>query len=152
MFGSRSDFDWLCHSIVTKIKEKHPDIKRIAYTCRSEGVTLESERAKWEKIYSRFKKQKVHLLGVEEEFEHKTKYTSGKGAYVERNMTMIDDCDFCLFYYDENYLPPKRKWAKRDLFSYQPKSSTATAYNYAVKKKKKIINFCKQCNDTKKTL
>ena len=29
---------------------------------------------------------------------------------------------------------------RRDLFDYQPKSGTAVAYDYAVKKKKEIIN------------
>ncbi|MBE5730414.1 MAG: hypothetical protein E7350_00490 [Clostridiales bacterium] len=46
LFGSRSDFDYLCHSIVTELKEKYPNIKRISYTCRSESCTLESERKK----------------------------------------------------------------------------------------------------------
>jgi len=53
----------------------------------------------------------------------------------------IDQSDFCLFYYDENYLPPKRKWAKRDLFEYQPQSGTALAYKYAQQKKKNIKKF-----------
>lgn len=43
-------------------------------------------------------------------------------------------------YYNENYLPPKRKKSKRDLFDCQPKSGTKVAYDYAVKKKKHIIN------------
>jgi len=44
-------------------------------------------------------------------------------------------------YYDENYLPPRRKTGRRDLFDYQPKSGTAVAYDYSVKKKKEIINL-----------
>ena len=44
-------------------------------------------------------------------------------------------------YYDENYLPPKRKWAKRDLFAYQPNSGTALAYKYAKQKNKILMNF-----------
>ena len=36
LFGSKSEFDSLCHSIVTELKEKYPFLKRIAYTCRSE--------------------------------------------------------------------------------------------------------------------
>ena len=42
-------------------------------------------------------------------------------------------------YYNENYAPP-RKNSKRDLTDYQPKSGTKIAYDYAVKKKKEIIN------------
>ena len=65
---------------------------------------------------------------------------AGKASYVERNQEMINKSDFCVIYYDENYLPPRRKNSRRDLFHYQPKSGTAVAYDYAVKKKKKIIN------------
>lgn len=64
----------------------------------------------------------------------------GRASYVERNREMINKSDFCVIYYDENYLPPRRKNSRRDLFDYQPKSGTAGAYDYAVKKKKKIIN------------
>ena len=139
LFGSKSDFDFLCHSVVTHLKEKYPFIKRIGYTCRSESVILESEREKLEEIYSHFAKEKIHLLGVEEEFEHKTKYVSGKASYVERNQAMIDDSDYCVFYYDENYLPQKRKRCG-GIGYYQSKSGTALAYKYAIRKKKKIIN------------
>ena len=142
LFGSRSDFDFLCHSIVTDLKEKYPFIKRVGYTCRSESVILESEREKLEKIYSYFEKQEVHLLGVEEEFEHKTKYTSGKASYAERNQAMIDDSDYCLFYYNEKYAPPKKP-ESGGFRLYQPKSGTAIAYKYAKRKKKIIKNFYK---------
>lgn len=139
LFGSRSEFDRLCHLVVTGLKEKYQDVKRIVYTCRSEACILESEREKWEKIYSHFQKQKIQLLGFEEEFEHKTKYTSGRAGYVERNQAMINDSDYCVFYYDENYLPEKRKCAKRNI-DYQPKSGAAIAYAYAKQKKKILIN------------
>ena len=140
LFGSRSDFDCLCHLVVTELKEKYPNIKRIDYTCRSETCTLESERAHWEEVYSFFRKEKVTLLGVEEEYEHKTKYTSGRASYVERNQAMINDSDYCIFYYDENYQPEMRKYSKRSIGYYQPKSGTALAYAYAKQKKKIITN------------
>ena len=35
------------------------------------------------------------------------------------------------------HLPPQRKRANRDLTSYQPKSGTRIAYEYAVQKSKK---------------
>ena len=71
--------------------------------------------------------------------EHMDK--AGKVSYVERNQEMINKSDFCVVYYDENYLPPRRKNSRRDLFDYQPKSGTAVAYEYAVRKKKQIINI-----------
>ena len=53
---------------------------------------------------------------------------AGRAAYVERNCEMIDNSDFCVFYYDGKYTAAKRK------------SGTKIAYDYAVKKKKQIIN------------
>lgn len=141
LFGSRSDFDYLCHLVVTELKEKYSNIKRIAYTCRSETCVLEKERQKWEEIYSNFQKRKIQLLGVEEEFVHNTKYTAGKASYVERNQAMINNSDYCIFYFDNNYKPEMRKYSKRSLGYYQPKSGTALAFAYAKQKSKHIINI-----------
>lgn len=140
MFGSRSEFDTLCHQIVTDLKEIYPDIKRIAYTCKSESCVLESERKHTEKLYSYIEKREVHLLGVEEEIEHNSKYIAGKASYIERNQAMINNSDYCIFYYDECYNPPMRKYSKKRYTYYQPNSGTKIAYNYAIRKKKIIIN------------
>ena len=53
---------------------------------------------------------------------------------------MINDSDLCIFYFDENYQPQEHKYSKRCFTSYQSKSGTALAYNYAKQKKKEIIN------------
>lgn len=141
LFGSRSEFDFLCQSVVADLKVKYPFIKRIGYSCKSESVILESEREKWEKIYSHLEKKGIRLTCVDEEFEHKTKYTAGKAAYVERNQAMIENSDYCLFYYNEKYVVPQRR--DRGLGYYRSKSGTALAYNYAKRKKKIIKNFYK---------
>ena len=141
LFGSKSQFNSLCHATVSELKKLYPHIQRRAYTCRSETCTLESERGFWEEVYSRFTQYTHPLLGVDEEVEHKTKWTSGKAQYVERNQAIVDDSDFCVFYYDEQYQPPLRKQYRRALFPYQPKSGTRLAYEYAKQKKKKIITL-----------
>ena len=141
LFGSKSEFDSLCHSIVSELKQKYPNIKRIKYTCKSESCLFENEKEKWEKILSKVEKQKISLNAFEKEFEHKTKYTSGKASYIERNFSIIDNSDYCIFYYDENYKPPTRKHKKSDVFEYQPNSGTSLSFNYANQKRKKIINF-----------
>lgn len=139
LFGSRSNFDALCHKIVTELKVKYPFIIRKCYTCSSETCVLESEREYWEEIYSNVKKEKVTLLGMEEEVEHKNKWKSGRASYVERNQAMIDDSNFCIFYYNENY-EPQQKYSKRNIAKIS-KSGTALAYNYAKQKKKILINL-----------
>ena len=65
---------------------------------------------------------------------------AGKASYVERNYYMIDKSQVCIVYYNPDYKPPKRKSSRQILTDYQPKSGTKLAYEYAVKKNKKIIN------------
>ena len=144
LFGSVSQFDDLCHEIVTNLKEKYPHIERVVYPCRSEGYTLETEKAQRERVFSNFFKTEVKILGVERAVYFKNVYTAGKASYIERNYAMIDDSDYCVFFYDEDYQ------VKVDVFSnnvLSSKSGTKIAYDYAVKKKKKIFNIFKILND-----
>lgn len=127
LFGSKSQFDKLCLTAITELKKKHPHIRRIyvraefpyidenytAYLLKSYNHTYYPER----------------LIGA------------GKATYVERNYEMIDNSNYCVIYYDENYMPPRRKNSRRDLFDYQPKSGTKLAYDYAVNKVVKIVNL-----------
>lgn len=144
LFGSRSDFDSLCHDVVTELKEKYPGIQRVACTCRHESAAMKEDKAEKERIWSSILKQPVRIKDYDAGYEHPTKYSSGRASYVERNQAMITDSDFCIFYYDETYLPPRRKYGGSFLFDYQPKSGTAVAYQFAVQKKKKIINLCQK--------
>ena len=127
LFGSKSQFDELCHKIVTELKEKYPHIKRIYV------------RSAYQYIPDWY--EKSLLENNEGTYFPEYMENAGRASYVERNQEMINKSDFCIVYYDENYLPPRRKNSRRDLFDYQPKSGTAVAYVYAVKKKKKIINY-----------
>lgn len=134
LFGSKSDFDELCHSVVTELKEKYPDLQRRAYTCRGEACILEKDRLCWEDISSWVEKREVHFLGVEEEIEHKNKWSTGRASYVKRNQAMIDDSDYCISYYNPDYKPPRRKYSKRSVGDYRPKSGTEIAFDYAKRK------------------
>ena len=129
LFGSRSKFDDLCYEVVSELQEKYPDVKRVYVRSQYEYAGIDYED---------------YLLQYYEEtyFPENCK-GAGKLSHIKRNQAMIDKSDFCLFYYDENYTPPQRKWSKRDLFAYQPKSGTALAYKYAEQKKKIIYNFYK---------
>ena len=140
LFGSKSNFNDLCHSVVSQLKQKYPYLKRVRYTCKNETCTLEIDREKQEQVFSALLKKQVHLLGFEEEFEHKTKYQAGKASYVERNQAIINDSDYCVFYYDENYLPPINTTSRFPLTTLA-KSGTMLAYKYATRKKKQIINL-----------
>ena len=139
LFGSKSEFNDLCHSIVTNLKDKYPYIVRINYTCKSEVCVLEKDRQRLEEIYSKALNKEIKLLGFEEEYEYRNKYKSGKADYIERNYSMIDDSDYCVFYYDENYTR-ESKYSKNNMIIRTPQSGTKLAYNYAIRKNKKIIN------------
>ena len=137
LFGSRSEFDDLCHRIVTDYQKEYPHIVRVAYTRRSEYAVKKDEKEKMEKSWSSLLKTDVKLKDYDAEVQSDRVYSAGKASYVERNQEMIDASDYCIFYYNEAYQPPQRKRANRDLTSYQPKSGTRIAYEYAVQKSKK---------------
>ena len=143
IFGSRSEFDFLCHKIVSNLMTIYPTIERVVYTCKSEFAVLKKDKTELEQIFSNAFKQDIVLCEYEKEIEHKTKFTSGKASYIERNKAMIDASDFCIFYYNEDYKPQKRKYKKSDVFEYQPNSGTSLAYEYAKQKNKMIINLFK---------
>ena len=125
-FGSKSEFDDYCYEIATELKEKYPDIKRVYV------------RSAYQHIPDWY--EDSLLEHYEDTYFPKHMSNAGRASYVERNQEMINKSDFCIFYYNENYLPPRRKNSKRDLFDYQPKSGTGIAYEYAVKKGRKILN------------
>ena len=126
LFGSKSEFDDLCLDIVTDLKEKYSHIQRIYV--RSAFADIDED-------YTNY------LLEMYEDTYFPEKIRgSGKASYVERNQEMINKSKYCIVYYDENYLPPRKRNSRRDLTDYQPKSGTKLAYDYAVKKELTIIN------------
>ena len=125
-FGSRSRFNEMAWEIVSKLKVEYPIIKR---------VYVRSSYAYIDDFYKNYL-----LESYEETFLPEGVEEAGRAAYVERNQAMIEMSDICVFYYDENFMPKQRKHSRRDLFCYQPKSGTKIAYEFAMKKKKKIIN------------
>lgn len=131
LFGSKSVFNDFCHEVVTALMPKYTNIKRVFYTCSSESCILEKDRIRMENAYFLASGKNIKLLGFEEEVEHKNKYVANVASYIERNYAMIDDCDFVVIYYNENY--------KVDTSN----SGTRLAYKYAKKKRKNIINVFK---------
>ena len=116
LLGSKSEFDNLCLKIVSDLKRYYSNIKRIYV--RAEFPYID-------------KKYKTYLLKIYDETYYPYNIlNAGKCVYVERNCHMIDKSDFCVFFFDENYTTPNNI----------TKSGTKIAYNYALKKKKDVIN------------
>lgn len=127
LFGSRSRFDDLCRDIVAELKNEYPDVK------------LTYVRERYPRIPAYY--ESYLLESYDATFMPKKLENAGMATYVERNKIMIDDSDFCVFYYDENYNPPMKKRHKQARSCFQPKSGTKIAYSYAIQKKKRIVNL-----------
>lgn len=117
LFGSKSEFDNLCHNVVTELKEKNADIKRIYV--RAEYPYIDDEYRQY------------LLQGYEDTYFPDKIIRAGKASYIERNYEMIEKSNYCIVYYDENYAPAKTK------------SGTKTAYEYAKRKGLCIVNVKK---------
>ncbi len=127
LFGSKSAFNDLCYETVTEIKKIHPLIKRVYV------------RSMYPYIDESYENYLLELY--DETYFPESISGAGRAAYVERNYEMINKCSTCVVYYLADYTPPRRKTSRRDIFDYQPKSGTKVAYDYAVKKGKRVINL-----------
>ncbi len=127
LFGSKSRFDDLCQEVVTELREEYPDIKRVYVRM----------------YYPELGEPYIGyiLRDFEDTYMPERIENAGVARYVERNQEMINASDFCVFYYNEEYKPPLRKQSRSALSTYQPKSGTKVAYEYAKQKKKDIINL-----------
>lgn len=134
LFGSRSEFDDLCYKTVTILQEKYPFIRRVAHPCKSEYAYLKGAQDK-EKTAESLKKYGFLYQEYEEIKRFERLENAGKASYVERNQGMVNESDFIIFYYDEQYQPS----AKNPNDS--KKSGTRIIYEYAVQKSKLIINL-----------
>lgn len=132
MFGSKSEFNSLCYEIVTELKQKYPDIKRVYVRAAFSIINDDYKSYLLERYEDTYFPEKIH--------------NAGKLAYVERNYEMINNSNFCVVYYDENYAPPRRKNSKKES-DYQPRSGTKVAYDYAVKRGLKITNILTVTNN-----
>ena len=127
LFGSKSAFDDLCLQVVTEIKAIRPNIK-----C----IYVRSSYPHIDQSYESYLLKEYDETYIPEKIVR-----AGRAAYVERNFHMIDRANVCIFYYNKDYEPPMKPATKKHLFSYQPKSGTKVAYEYATSEKKRILNF-----------
>ena len=115
LVGSRSEFDDLCREVLAVKKEKYPHIQRVYVRGEYPYISEDYENYLLERC--------------EKTYFPKKAINAGKAVYIERNYEMIDHADICVVYFKDDYLPPKRK------------SGTCIAYQYAVQKKRTIINL-----------
>lgn len=129
LFGSMSEFNDLAWEIVTELKTTFPFIERVYVRSAYPYIDTSYEKyllKSYEKTYFPLKLE-----------------NAGKYSYVERNYEMIDCSTYCIFYYNENYVPLSRKTKQGVFLPSKHNSGTKTAYYYAMKKNKTIINLYK---------
>lgn len=118
LFGSRSEFDSLCHEIVSEFKRNNPQLQRVYVRAEYEFINDDYTSYLLEQFESTFFPKEVS--------------NAGKAAYIKRNQVMIDLCDLAVVYYDENVSPANSQ------------SGTARAVQYLLKRKKRFINIKSQ--------
>ena len=109
---------------------------------------MKEEKEERERIARAATKRDIKYKDYDGEMMSDRLWSAGKASYVESNQDMINASDYCVFYFDENYKPPRRKYSKRSVGDYQPKSGTKVAFDYANQRKRggkeiTIINLCK---------
>lgn len=117
LFGSKSGFDELCYKVITAVKQKYPQIRRVYV------------RAEFEHIDGSYRDYLSTLY--EETLFPESVHNAGVVSYIKRNEAMIDMCDMVIMYLDDGYVPRAKRYAN---------SGTKLAAEYAAKKNKPLVN------------
>lgn len=120
VFGSKSEFDDLCYDIVSELKNKYSYIERVYV------------RSMYENLTSYYREYIYELY--EDTFYPDCVKKSNKLSYIKRNEFMVKSSDYCIFYYDKNYIPKNYKGER-----IYRNSGTKIALEYAKSKNKNII-------------
>lgn len=131
-FGFYGEFNDLCYKILINLKNYYPNIQLVLYSLNNEIAYTFEEVEDYKNKYNRKNKPFKYkcfdeIIYLTEIDESRVEY-----SYVLRNKKLIDESDFCLFYYKENYSLPTLNGQIRN-------SGTKIAYDYSINQKKKII-------------
>lgn len=130
LFGNNGEFNDLCYKLVNELKNKFSNIKTVFYSRYDEVAFTFEEKENYDyKSKTKPFPYKCFDEIVEDEQVHQA---NGKYSFVLRNKVMIENSDFCLFYYLKDYQLPK-------MFGKQRNSGTKIAYEFAVECAKNII-------------
>lgn len=119
LFGSRIMFIDLCYKIVSNLKNEFSNIQRVYI--RAEYPYINEDYENYLKTF------------YEESYYYDVNCKSNRYNYIKRNKLFIDKSDYCIFYYNHNYV-----------LENNAKSGTKISYEYAVKRNKHIINLYNQ--------
>ncbi len=125
LFGDKSQFNDLCYEIVSELKKNYPYLKRIYVRAQSPYIN---------------DAYKAYLLkNYEDTYYPNSVIKAGRLSYIKRNYEMINESEYCIIYFNKDYVPTKQK--NENICPRQTKSGTQIAYDYALKSQRKIINI-----------
>ena len=129
LFGSNSEFNDLCYTMISDFQNKYTDIKRVGYLCAREIAFTLDEKIQYAKFIEANKTKgiNVKIYDTIKQFDF-----DDKNLYIERNKLMIDDADICVFYYKQKFLSKNNKGKITN-------SGTKMALDYAKQINKAII-------------
>ena len=118
LFGSRSQFDELCHIVVTELKEKYPHIQRIAYLCKHETACFVGAGMEMKQQIKKLTGREVYVPEYEDIKKSDRVNSAGRACYIERNYWMIDSSNFVVIHFN---------------YQKQRTSGTIFAYEYSMR-------------------
>lgn len=140
LFGSNSQFDDLCYKLVSKLQLKNNKIKKVAYSLKSEIVFSQEKKEIMQNLLIDIAKDYSYLKDYDEVANNERWVNSCKASYILRNKAMIDDSDYCVFFYNVNYNVTDKVLSNKMIIR-KRESGTKQMYEYAQKKGKNIINL-----------
>ena len=127
-FGNYGEFNNLGYNFLSILKARGKNIKLVLYSLNNEVAFTFEEAEQYKNKYKNQNKKFPYKCFDEIIYLNDIDETKFKYACVLRNKKLIDESDFCMIYFRENYsLPDNRN------------SGTKFAYDYACKQKKKMI-------------
>lgn len=131
-FGFYGAFNDMCYNLIAGLKIYNPQIKLVLYSLNNEIAYTFEEAELYQKHYNRKNKDFTFKCFDEILYLNDIDETKFKHACVLRNKKLIDESDYCMIYFRNDYSLPTKNDMPRN-------SGTKIAYDYAVKQKKKIL-------------
>ena len=130
LFGSNSEFNDLCHQIVTSFKEIYPNIVRTNYPLSQNARVTPTGKLELEQTLKKLYK-KIFYICDYDNFATATN-SNGSFAYIKRNFFMIENANLVVVYLRDIK-------SKNNKTGQITNSGTKLAVDFAIKLKKDII-------------
>ena len=132
LFGCNSEFNDLCHQIVTSFKQTYPDIVRINYPLASSAKIISKTKQDLEETLKKFYQHNIYICDYDEFVTPFESSKSGGYLYIKRNFEMVKNSDLIVAYL-------RNAKSKNNKTNRTTNSGTKLAVDFAINLKKDII-------------